>query len=106
MSHTYPLSMLQEPFSEPMSGPIDAVLRSALLFFADCLRTPHTRTATVENNGESLSVLSAPFPDAPCTGCIPDGTSLTVQGRCGSWYAVCCNEARGFVSGDGIVLHY
>ena len=62
MSHTYPITMQQD--AAP-AGPIDAIVRGAVLSLADCLRAPRVRTATVEADAQGLPILAAPFPAAP-----------------------------------------
>ena len=107
MNHTYPLSMSHDPTAaEPLRSQLDAIVRGAVLSIADCLRAPCVRTAVVETDADRLAVRTAPAPDAPCTGYVPDGALLTVCGRCGGWYAVRFDETHGFVSGDNIVLNY
>ena len=103
MSHTYPITMQQD--AAP-AGPIDAIVRGAVLTLADCLRPPGVRSATVEADAQGLPILAAPFPAAPCTGRAPDGAQLAVHGRYGSWYVVRYDTTEGYVSGDGIVLNY
>ena len=61
MSHTYPITMQQD--AAP-AGPIDAIVRGAVLSLADCLRAPRVRTATVETDAQGLPILAAPFPAA------------------------------------------
>ena len=103
MSHTYPITMQQ---GAAPAGPIDAIVRGAVLSLADCLRAPRVRTATVEADAQGLPILAAPFPAAPCAGHAPDGARLTVHGQYGGWYAVRYNGAEGYVSGEYIVLNY
>ena len=64
-----------------------------------------TQTATVRTAGGRLNLRSSPSLNGTIIGAIPNGTTVSVTGREGNWYAVIYNGQNGYVSGDYLVIN-
>lgn len=55
---------------------------------------------TVTTDGGSLNIRSRPNTDSEVIGTIPDGSTITVNGRTGNWYVIEYNDIIGYVFAD------
>ena len=72
--------------------------------FPDALQA--TQYATVEAPPDGLALRAAPASDAPVVCVVPDGARLSVRARYADWCAVAHENRVGYVTTDGIVLHF
>lgn len=64
-----------------------------------------SETGTVRTNGGRLNLRSSPSLEGQIIGAIPNGSTVTITGRNGNWYAVIYGGQNGYASGDYIVVN-
>lgn len=101
-----------EDTSEPTATPAaEATAEATAGATAEATAAPATGALTAAVNAVTLNVREGPGTDYAVVGKLPQGTTVTVEGRneAGDWLVICCvpnSETRGWVSGGLVTPNY